>query len=334
MFTPNKINNYPILVILATFVLPFLFSTSLFANNFTYQFVPENLIRPNFMQLKKISSIGLSSEKINGLAVKELSGLAWDAGRKLLYAVSDAGILYHIKLITHKGIIKKTQVIHAYPLRNSRGKRLRGAYSDSEGLSLQYDSRHRVKALIISFEGKFRIARFSLTGKQLSTITIPSYLQSRKYYQGRNKGLESVTAHPKYGILTAPELPLTLSPKGYQSLYSATGKKWHFKRLTYKNSSITGLETLPNGDVLVLERAFSGFFSPMVISLRQLSLTSCNKSRKCTVKNIALFNSVKGWRIDNFEGLTHYQSNQYLMVSDDNNNPLQNSVLVLFELKK
>jgi hypothetical protein len=83
----------------------------------------------------------------------------------------------------------------------------------------------------------------------------------------------------------------------------------------------------------VLERSYNGLFAAMVITLLQVKLSECNQLRQCKVEELAVFNSIDGWRVDNFEGLTHYQGNQYLMVSDDNENPIQNTVLVLFNIK-
>ncbi|MGB1311695.1 MAG: esterase-like activity of phytase family protein, partial [Leucothrix sp.] len=77
---------------------------------------------------------------------------------------------------------------------------------------------------------------------------------------------------------------------------------------------------------------YSGIFNPLVISLRQVKLDQCNQQNHCAVRDLAIFDSTKGWNIDNFEGLTHLQGNQYLMVSDDNKNPLQRTLMVKFEI--
>jgi hypothetical protein len=39
-----------------------------------------------------------------------------------------------------------------------------------------------------------------------------------------------------------------------------------------------------------------------------------------------------GWNLDNFEGLTHYKDNIYLMISDDNGFFLQSTILTMFEI--
>jgi hypothetical protein len=303
------------------------------AKNFSYQFEPDELISSEMMQLKKISSLGISNQRVNGIPSNEFSGLAWDGNENILYAVSDSGYLYHLKIIQENGTLIKTDVLQAYKLRDKKGKPLVNRETDSEGLTLKRDQTGKVTELLISFERRFRIARFSLQGHLLGELKLPRSLRNKKHYKGENKGLESVTLHPQYGVITAAELPLKTSPLHYQTLYSMQGKVWHFKQSKHPNSSITGLEILPNGDVLVLERAYSGLFSAVVISLRRVRLSSCNKLRQCKVEDIAIFNSMDGWRVDNFEGLTHYQGNQYLMVSDDNKNIIQNTVLVLFEIK-
>ena len=325
---------YPLIMIKILMVLlSVFFCSSLLAKNFVYQFVPEDLMTSQFMQLSSISSLGISKGRINGLSVSELSGLAWDEQRKLLYAISDSGILYHIQLTIKQGKILKAKVLCAYKLRNKVGHTFKRIERDAEGLSLKRNQKGVVTELIISFERKFRIARFTLQGRFLGNIKLPKNLRNKRNYQSRNKGLESVTLHPKFGVITAAELPLKTSPRHYQTLYSNKGQMWHFKQSPHRNSSVTGLETLPNGDVLVLERSYSGLFSAIVISLRQVKLSACNAKRQCAVKDIAIFNSVDGWRIDNFEGLTHYRGKQYIMVSDDNESPLQSTVLVLFEIK-
>ena len=323
-------NNYKYLSIL---LFTLFLSSTVSAKNFAFQFIPEDYLADTFMNIKNISSLGISTQRVDGLPITEISGLAWDEGRKLLYAISDSGVLYHIKLSIKNNKLKATKVIKAYQLKDKKGKPFKRKYRDSEGLSVKRDASGKVIELIISFERKFRIARFSLTGRLLGEVKLPKKLSKRKNYQGKNKGLESVTLHPKFGIITAAERPLKSSPKHHQTLYSTQGKKWHFKQLPYKNISVTGMESLANGNILVLERAYSGLFSPMIIALRQVKLSECDKSRKCKVEDIAVFSSLDGWGIDNFEGLTHFRNNQYLIASDDNNSPLQSSALVLFEIK-
>lgn len=328
----NVNNNKLVLLRLVAILLPVFFYIPVFANTFAYQFESQELISNEAMQVNSISSIGLNNQTPNHIPLIELSGLAWDEQSKILYAVSDRGYLYHLKITLDNGKLTQVRVQQAYQLRNKKGKALKRQYGDAEGLTLRRHKRGKGVELIISFERKLRIARFNRQGRQLGRVKLPRKLSQKKDYRGKNKGLESVTLHPKYGVITAAELPLKNAPAKYQTLYSNKGKVWHFRQSTEKNNSVTGLETMPDGNILVLERAYSGFFSPIIIRLRKVHLSQCNQQRYCKVEDIAVFNSIDGWRVDNFEGLTHYKGNQYLMVSDDNDNPIQNTVLVLLTI--
>ena len=45
-------------------------------------------------------------------------------------------------------------------------------------------------------------------------------------------------------------------------------------------------------------------------------------------------NSHKGWSVDNFEGLVRVGKNRSAMISDDNNNFFQRTLLIYFEVLK
>jgi hypothetical protein len=286
------------------------------------------------MSTNLMGSIALSGARVNGLPIVEVSDLAWDKDTQTLYAISDNGYLYTLKLSINKGKLTQAKITKAVKLLGKNKKPLKGSQNDPEGLSIKnHNNGNKSDAeLIISFEGNSRIERFNTRGQYLGKVKIPNKLTKKKSYRHPNKTLESVTLHPRYGVITASELPLKSSPKKAQTLYSQNGKEWHFPSHKAKESSVTALEVLENGDILVLERAFSGIFSPLVISLRQVQLNKCNKKDLCAVKDIAVFDSTDGWNVDNFEGLTKLTGNRYLMVSDDNKSPLQQSIMVMFEV--
>ena len=286
------------------------------------------------MNIRLQGSLAISNARVDGLPVVELSDLAWDADAKKLYAISDDGYLYTINLVTNGKKLLQANIVKAVKLKGADKKPLRGAFNDPEGLDIRNARNNNPNdaELIISFEGKSRVHRYSTSGNYLGDIPLPKHLQNRRNYRHGNKMLESVTLHPKYGPLVAAELPLKANPENTQSIYSLNNQFWNFPRLNAAESSITALEVLNNGDVLVLERAWSGIFSPLVISLRQVQLNRCDKQRNCQVRDLAVFSSAAGWNMDNFEGLTHLQGNQYLMVSDDNKSPIQQSLMIMFEV--
>lgn len=291
-------------------------------------------IDTDFMQLKLNGSIALKSTTFNAIPVKELSGIAWDNDEELLYAVSDEGYFYHLKVSLKNNQLDGLKVVYAVKLSDSNGNPLKGKYRDSEGLSTLNTNNGKKgdTQLLISFENKPRIEKFSPKGRMISQIKLPKKIRKKNKFSSKNKALESVTYHPKYGVITAAEYPIKNRDKNIQTLFSSNGKEWNFERSKAPNSAITGLEVLPNGDVIVLERAYLNPITPVVINLRRLQLDQCRKNKVCKTEAIARFDAADDWSVDNFEGLAHYKANQYFMISDDNNSVFQKTILVLFEV--
>jgi len=298
----------------------------------------QSQVGDQYMQIRLQGTLKLAKQKVDHLPILGLSGLAWDQDEEILYALSDRAVLYHIKISVINNRLNNAEIIHAVSLKNKKGKRLKHQYRDSEGL-LVINSNNAKKGdskLWISFEGiEPRILSYNPEGKPIERMTLASPLNDVNYHDGANKGLESLLLHPQYGFMTAPEVGLKNSKVGYHTLYTVDGKKqWYFAIPEIKNSAITALEMLPNGNILVLERALSTFFH-LTISLRELDMNHCDAHSFCPVKPLAIFDNNEGWFIDNFEGLTHYRDNLYFMVSDDNNQTLlQNTLLSLFEISR
>ena len=83
--------------------------------------------------------------------------------------------------------------------------------------------------LIISFENKPRIAEYTPHGSYLRRVKTDKKLRQWKSFRHKNKALESVALHPKYGVLTAAEKPLKANSIEQQTLYSSNGKKMAFQ---------------------------------------------------------------------------------------------------------
>jgi hypothetical protein len=88
---------------------------------------------------------------------------------------------------------------------------------------------------------------------------------------------------------------------------------------------------MDDGNLLVLERSFTGILNPFVVTLKKVYLNQC-RGDNCRYKVLAKMNSHKGWAVDNFEGLTKVEKNRYLMISDDNDNFFQKTLLIYFEV--
>lgn len=310
--------------------------TSSFSGIFPYDLVPKESFHSEPKQITVLSSVGLKLTHSQGNKVTELSGISWDADEKLLYAVSDEGILYHLALTINKNTISSVKVVANYPLLNKQKKPLKKKWKDSEGLSSLQHNNSIIgdTELVVSFEGKPRVVRYTPKGEYIAEVKLPVKLWRKKSYRNKNKALESVVIHPSEGIITAAEFPLKGKPKTSQTLYASSGKSWNFTTADAKNSAVTGLEVLPNGNILVLQRAWAGIKNPIVITLAEIPLNNCKSGTHCKTQELASLSSTEGWALDNFEGLAHFRGNQYLMVSDDNDKKFQTTVLVLFEVKK
>jgi len=279
----------------------------------------------SFQSIRILDQKEVSISKISGKPFAEASDLAYDTKEQILYMVSDRGLLYKFKLsISNK--IDKLSPIDAYLVTKESGKRFKKSKRDTEGLALDDKGN-----LIISFERSPKIGSFDKRGRRVSKHRLPSRLRNRKNYRSRNKMLESVTYHPKYGILTASEFPLKSDKSRYQTIYALNGKRWHFLAEPHKRSAVTAIEVMDDGNLMILERAYTQPMEPRYTTIKKLYLNQC-KSGLCKTEVLAKMDSSLGWKIDNFEGLTRVAPHRYLMISDDNGNFFQRTLLIYFEV--
>ena len=270
----------------------------------------------------------LDFQKIDGLQFSEISDLAYDKKEQKLYFVSDEGRLFVFDA-TFTEKIENLTAKSGLTLVKKKGQKFRRWRHDSEGLAL--DNKGRI---YISFEGRAKVGRFDEKGRMVKEYRLPTKLRDPKNYRSRNKSLEALTWHPKYGLLTAAEWPLKHMKKKEQTIYALNGKVWHFKAEAEQKSAVVAMEVMDDGNILVMERSFIDLFQPFVITLKKVYLNRCNtKKRLCQSEILAKMNTHKGWLIDNFEGLTKVGKHRYVMVSDDNDNFYQQTLLVYFEVK-
>lgn len=290
-----------------------------------------------FMQLKLLGTVWLGKETVDRTRIAGLSGLAWDEDEALLYAISDKGALFHLQPVFSENLLTDVKVRAVWPLKNASGKPLRGRAADSEGILVlnAHNGRQGDSELVISFELTPRLERFNPAGQWQGSIQLPEPLQSSRSYRGPNRALESVTAHPDYGFITTPELPLSQDDPRWITLYATSGKQWRVPRSPGNHNAVVALETLTDGSILLLERSYESILKPVIITLRRTWLEpACEQARNtaCLTSPVAAFNSAEGWHIDNFEGLTRYRGDRFFIISDNNNLWIQKTLLSQLEL--
>ncbi|RLA65119.1 MAG: esterase-like activity of phytase family protein [Epsilonproteobacteria bacterium] len=283
-----------------------------------------------FMGIKILDQKHLTFKNIQGIKFSEISDLAYDEQMKKLYLVGDEGKLFAFHIL-FKEKMREIEPLGSAKLKKKNGKKFKKWRRDSEGMTFDGEGH-----LLISFEEKAKIGHFdsnlSQDSRMLYSYPLPPKLQDTDNYRSKNKILEALAWHPKYGILTAAEWPLKKENKKHQTIYALSGKEWHFKAEKEAKSALVAMEVMDDGNLLVMERSFTGLLDPFVLTLKKVYINNNNKKAMCQTKILAKMNSHKGWNMDNFEGLAKVAKGRYVMVSDNNDNFFQKTLLIYFEV--
>ena len=261
----------------------------------------------------------------NGIPFEGISDLTYNRKEHRLYMIGDRGYLYSFYAKFGKKI-EKLKYLNAFHIRSFNRKIL---HPDIEGLT--HNSRGE---LIASFERYPRVKKITKDGRLVVNYKIPKKLRDKRIYRNRNSIFEAVAYHPKYGLLVASEYPINRKKSINQTIYSLDGKEWHFKAQPYKNSAVTALEVMDDGNILVLERAYRGLMHPIYITLKKVYLDKCDRYRNCKSEVLNIFNSDNGGGYNNFEGLAKVGKDRYLMVSDNNGHFLLSTMLIYFKVNR
>lgn len=300
-------------------ILLILISLTLNAQIVNYDIKPRWLTKKKYKNIKILDSMELRFEDKNDISFSEISALAYK--KKNLYALSNKGYLFHFDMKIRKNKVRRLKLLDARELNKKNGtSRLKKKHRDAEGMALIGNE------LFISFERKPRVDVFSLNGVKLRNHKINDKLEDITYYQTKNKALEAIAYNKKYGVVVAPELPLIDAIDGIHEIYT--------KNRTYKfkaYAQLSAMEFRTKNKLITLEKSYSLLTQKRLIIIRELNL---KKVKKGFVQSrvIAILNSDKGWRLDNFEGLAKYGKNKFMMISDNNRSYFQKTLLVLFEV--
>ncbi len=280
----------------------------------------------NAKEIKFLDAFVIPTQKIDGVKFVEVSDIAYDKKNRLFYAVSDKGYIFLLKIDIRDKKFKGIKLLRGKRLKDFKESRVVKKRLDSEGLALDGDT------LLVSFEGSSRINRYSKDFKLLSRVKLPKKLQ---YWVNRDlskDGFEALAFSKKRGFITLRERPLFLEKKGFHTIFDSHGKICSF-RVDPNFKAVTEIELLGDGNLLALFREFSFKRLSFMIALKEIDINHI-KDGICSTKTLALLDGRSDKFVDNFEGLTHYKDNLYIMISDDNNNFFERTILRLFELKE
>ena len=258
-----------------------------------------------------------------------LSGLALDAAGRRLVAVSDAGYWFTADIVLHDGRrLAGLDNAALWPLRDLDGAPLEGKRAgDAGAVERVGDSDY-----IVAFERDHRLWRYDAEG---------GLAQARPVALGRPAGLESVPDNrglEALAVLSDGRL-LAITEGGLDDAGDLRG--WLIEDgaaapLGYRPTPFfrpTDLAVLPSGEVLVLERSF---IPPASLAARVRIIAAADITPGARLRGVEIAKLKPPLVVDNFEGLAVHRDalGRILLyvVSDDNYNALQRTLLLMFEL--
>ena len=274
----------------------------------------------------------------NSASFGGISGFVISPDGDRILGVSDRGFWFLANVMYDKGHLVGLQNGEMSPLSDEKGRQYRGKESDAEAVTL-VDS----GGLVVSFENDHRFRYYQAS----STLNFDSVLKSNAQVisfapdlspvlEGlpKNLGIEALTTLTDGRMLAISEAALENSNNGM-------ARAWIIGRgavlpLTYELMDLyrpTDMATLPDGDVLVLERHFS-LARGMASRLRRIKAADIREGTELKGEVIACMEFP--YNIDNMEALAVRQNEAgetiVYMMSDNNFNPLQRNLLMMFRL--
>ncbi len=257
-----------------------------------------------------------------------LSGLTLSQDGQMLYAISDRGYWFSAGLKHDaEGRLTDMGKWTVGPLLAINGKVLNSRERDAEALTQDQDG-----SFIVAFERLPRLWRYPASSSPFSQPPVSLPLPPEIHQAPANGGLEGATILNDRRLLLITER--FKNKDG--SVKSWLVDKSLFTSLSYpitEDFLPTDLATLPNGDILLLERQYK-ILRGAIVRIRRIPRESIRAKAQLTGKEIIRL--APPLEVDNFEGMALHQDAQgrvlLYLVSDDNYSPLQRTLLFQFRL--
>lgn len=254
-----------------------------------------------------------------------LSGLRFvDDGTRLL-AVSDRGNWVTFRPTFDGERLTGARDAFLWPILNANGRPLRQPAFDAESLTLIGETAY------VGFEHVHRVDAFAHPLGE--TNPTPERLRGNDAFGElhSNGSLEGLTALADARLLAIEEVADDDGTfDGW--LMSADGTTESLALFAVAPYSLTDLVTLPGGDVVTLERRFSPIGG---VGARLRLIPADRIAAGALLDGEELAELGAGFTVDNMEGLAVRERDgrtELFIISDDNQNPLQRTILMGFEL--
>ena len=288
-----------------------------------FELNPKNPERKQFGSLTFMRAFQLDSKdkRFGGL-----SGLSFGTDGKL-YAVSDRGYWLSAMMVSDADgaqlDLVDWQIARILtPAKTS----VTGSLADAEALT-----RARDGSFLVAFEGRHRIWRYEPPPRTFESAPTPIALPARISRAPSNGGLEGLASLPNGRLLALTEE--FANPDGSFRGWLIDGGQ--FAELAYlpaKGFHVADCAVLQDGDVLVLERRYASFG---IFSARVTIVDGKTIQPGAKLSGRELLRIEQPLVVENFEGLAVQQTRKGTMiylVSDDNYNPFQQTLLLQFLL--
>ena len=281
---------------------------------------------------------------IGGLVLKSnspyfggYSGLSLNRAGTHLFAISDTGTWLDADLTIKDGRPAGLANAQVGPILDGKGAPLSGKRNqDAEGLAAQTPGADD-GGYLISFERDHRMLRYRFANDALNAgeaIPLPSGVRALPANEGL-EGLATLRAGPWRGAILTFAENRQVRPDETVGWLIKDGQARELRLDATEGFSVTDLAPLANGDVLVLQRRFHNPLDG--IHMRLARIAGGDIQPGALVKPEILLEADGRRNIDNMEGLAVVEQpggeTIVTMISDDNFNPLQRTVLLQFALE-
>ena len=286
-------------------------------------------------KLKYLGGLELNSPNSN---FGGLSGLHIDASGTQLLAISDQGhwLSAHIQ-INDAGLPIGLDGAVLAPLLDENGSVLEGkSNTDAEGLTV-HTTNEGTRQACVSFERKHRVLCYTYAGTQTPQgparkLKLPTSFTSQLKNNGSLETLLFMEGESEKFLTIAEQS----TSKAHATLLFSGDVAVEKSIAEQPPYAITDAARIPStGDIILLERRFSPL-AGVGLSLRRITKAAWTEQSPKPIEGETLLNVGNRYSIDNMEGLSVVEkpdgSIWLHMVSDDNFNSLQRTLLLTFEL--
>ncbi len=265
-----------------------------------------------------------------------LSSLLVSADGARLLATSDRGHWFSAELrYDAAGRLVGLEAPRLAPMRDPRGRRPRAHARDAESLERLSDG-----TILVGFERIHSILSYAVgahplpDAERLGSLGATGMISfPRGHFAEQNAGLEALVALGDGRVLAIAEGPDGKTPSPAW-LVSPDGTREHLTYARSRKFRPTGATRLPDGSILVLERRFT-LLGGVAARLRRFEAADIVPGARLQGEEVASLRAPLS--IDNMEGIAarrgaHGETLVY-MISDDNYNIIQRTVLLMFALE-